>query len=343
MVSAALIKQTVTYVDLVAATLVIYDYVLTFRDEVELVWSTKWNIGKVLFVATRYPAFADTAMVLLHQFAVLSARQCGFIYRAIGWMLGAGIGVAEIILTMRTIVIWRRSRVIMILLPLLLVCFWVPLLWFLNEALSSLVFAPPPREGLPGCFLASQKNILFVCFILIMGFETVILALTLIKAVGHFRQANSTLVLVLFRDGIMNYIYLFILSVINVIVLLTAHHGYSTLLTALQRVMHSILSARILLHLRGVNRKGNTDFAMLKPADLFPTIHRRYSTFRRPRGTTQTEADSINPSTQQAGPATYTRNGEDTDESETMLEQWFGDNRDRYRDEINSTYDIEMR
>jgi hypothetical protein len=73
---------------------------------------------------------------------------------------------------MRTIVIWRRTRAISILLPLLLVCFWVPLLWFLNEALSSLVFAPPPRADLPGCFLASQKNILFVCFILIMGYET---------------------------------------------------------------------------------------------------------------------------------------------------------------------------
>lgn len=115
-------------------------------------------------------------------------------------MLGVGIGVAEseyflempenqlpnetVILTMRTIVIWRRSREITFLLPILLICFWIPLLWFLNEALSSLVFAPPPRPGLPGCFLESQKNILFVCFILILGFETGMLPRAIIDLIG---------------------------------------------------------------------------------------------------------------------------------------------------------------
>ncbi|KIJ22641.1 hypothetical protein M422DRAFT_276896 [Sphaerobolus stellatus SS14] len=85
-----------------------------------------------------------------------------------------------------------------------------------------------------------------------MIFETLVLGLTLLKGVKHFRGTNSTLVSVLYRDGILNYIYLCILSIINVTVLLTAPHGYSTFLTALQRTLHSILSARILLHLREV-------------------------------------------------------------------------------------------
>jgi hypothetical protein len=77
-----------------------------------------------------------------------------------------------VILTMRTIVIWRHNRVISFLLPAILAAFWIPLLYFLNEALSSLVFGPAPRPDLPGCFLVTQKNILFVCFIIIMCFET---------------------------------------------------------------------------------------------------------------------------------------------------------------------------
>ena len=102
--------------------------------------------------------------------------------------LGAGIGLAEseqdlsllfpfyikflVILTMRTIVIWRHNRVIFFLLPTILAALWIPLLYFLNEALSSLVFGPAPRPDLPGCFLVTQKNILFLCFIIIMCFET---------------------------------------------------------------------------------------------------------------------------------------------------------------------------
>jgi len=141
--------------------------------------------------------------------------------------------------------------------------------YFLQVALSSLVFTIPPSQDVPGCYLIKQKTI-FPVFVFIMVFETLILALTLIKGIQHFRGTKSTLVSVLYRDGIrnyiyartttlvsvlyrdgiMNYIYLCVLSIVNVSVLLTVPHGYTTLLTAFQRAIHSILSARILLHLR---------------------------------------------------------------------------------------------
>jgi len=164
--------------------------------------------------------------------------------------LGVGVGIAEIILAMRTWVIWSRDRRVALGLGLLLVLLWIPVFFFLNEALSSLVFTVPPKLNTPGCFLASQKNILYVVFILIMIFETVILTLTLIKGLEHFKKASSPLVTVLYRDGMLNYVYLFILSIINLAVITSAPHGYTTLLTAMQRVVHSILSGRILLHLR---------------------------------------------------------------------------------------------
>jgi len=199
---------------------------------------------------TRYLVFADTVLVLVHQFQILNPRQCGIIFTTIGWGLGVGVGIAEVILAMRTWVIWGRNKNIAWGLGILLVALWVPLFFFLNEALTSLVFTIPPNPNTPGCFLLKQKNILFVCFILIMTFETVVLTLTLIKGLEHFRAATSPLVTVLYRDGVLNYIYLFILSLINLAVITSAPHGFTTLLTAMQRVAHAILSGRILLHLR---------------------------------------------------------------------------------------------
>jgi hypothetical protein len=166
----------------------------------------------------------------------------------------------------------------------------------------------------------------------------------------------------------MNYIYLFgahifylaqevpltpcsVLSVVNVVVLLTAPHGYTTLLTALvlstkllqcidtycfslQRVMHSILSGRILLHLRGATRKGNTEIAMLRPSNLFPTMHQHTTNRQGNSEVTNTELD-FGEVTDPAGPSTLTRNGRE--EQATMLEQWFGEIRDRSFDEPDST------
>jgi hypothetical protein len=44
-----------------------FDYLLTFRDEVELVWKSRWSTGKLLFFLTRYPVFIDTALVLVRK------------------------------------------------------------------------------------------------------------------------------------------------------------------------------------------------------------------------------------------------------------------------------------
>ena len=169
----------------------------------------------------------------------------------------------------------------------------------------------------------------------------------------------------------MNYVYLFsevcslkcvgrslnpslVLSVINVVVLLTAPHGYSTLLTAfvplssslhrtyltlrLQRVMHSILSARILLHLRGANRKGNTEIAMLKPNHLFPTMHHDTT---NPSGHPEgTNTDFVfGEITDQAGLSTFTRTENETLARETVLEEWFGETRRR---SFNGTDEIQL-
>jgi hypothetical protein len=189
-----------------------------------------------------------------HHLNALNLKNC------LAGMLGTGIGIAEsgqisqrspiclhasqpVILTMRTIVIWRPNKNVLYLLPLLLVLFWGPFFYFLYESLVALVFSPPPRPDLPGCFLFSEKNVLYLCFVLIMGFESgaqsrslpsgrlnlsaVVVALTLYKAIGQLRQINSALVVILFRDGelsqtashfiliiscfqgILNFIYLF--------------------------------------------------------------------------------------------------------------------------------------
>jgi hypothetical protein len=48
----------------------VYDYMLTFKDEVRLVWPSRWSIGKVLFFLTRYPPFIDMTLVLVRKLTV---------------------------------------------------------------------------------------------------------------------------------------------------------------------------------------------------------------------------------------------------------------------------------
>ncbi|KAF9014840.1 hypothetical protein BDZ89DRAFT_962522, partial [Hymenopellis radicata] len=46
----------------------VYDYLLTLDQEVELVWRAKWNVTKILYLATRYLPFVDIVVVLWRKF-----------------------------------------------------------------------------------------------------------------------------------------------------------------------------------------------------------------------------------------------------------------------------------
>ncbi|TCD65030.1 hypothetical protein EIP91_003307 [Steccherinum ochraceum] len=249
-IDAAISKEFVTYLDLVAAAVLAYDYSLNIADEARFIWFSPFSLGKSLYFLTRYPVIIDMSLVLYHQFAVLSPGRCDLLYKVIGYMLGVGTLISESILVMRTWVIWNRNRMVGLALVTGLVLCWVPVFYFLAQSLNSLVFADPPAPGLTGCYLHSQKNILFAVFLTVTGFESIILILTLIRFAPGWKRKRTALIHTIYRDGIFNYVYLCILSVLNVVVLLTAPHGYSTLLSALQRVMHSILSSRVLLNLR---------------------------------------------------------------------------------------------
>lgn len=42
----------------------VYDFLLSFPDEVNLIWPSRWNLIKVLFFLTRYLPFLDISLVL---------------------------------------------------------------------------------------------------------------------------------------------------------------------------------------------------------------------------------------------------------------------------------------
>jgi hypothetical protein len=41
----------------------VYDHLLTFGQEIELIWPTPWSLGKFLFFTTKYLALVDGAIL----------------------------------------------------------------------------------------------------------------------------------------------------------------------------------------------------------------------------------------------------------------------------------------
>ncbi|TCD64262.1 hypothetical protein EIP91_004301 [Steccherinum ochraceum] len=261
--------RTETYLDVASAALLVYDFILTFPAEVTLIWPSQWNLVRILFFLTRYLAFVDMSLVLFYQTKTnVTVETCKRTYFPAGWLIVIGISIAEIILVVRTWAIWGRSKRIGIALGVVSVVALTPVLVIEHLFLNSLTFAPYPNPATPGCLLTGGSSVIAISFVIVIMFETFVLILTLVKGVQHYRIAgNRGFVSVLYRDGILFYIYLLrgwsrssilllaseataVVSLINLIVIVTAPRELADILAIFQRVLHSCLSTRVLLNLR---------------------------------------------------------------------------------------------
>ncbi|KAH8801254.1 hypothetical protein DL96DRAFT_1775631 [Flagelloscypha sp. PMI_526] len=249
--------------ELAALSILIWDYLLTFNLEFNLIWSAKFNGGTFLFFLTRYLPIADILVGLIgvdHQDSGNSRKACPRSYTAIVWLDVAGIQIAELILVLRTWAVYGRNK--WILMGLLAVQTG-SLVYFCvadQQYVQSIVWSGPEFAGISGCLILSAdnwRNQILGNYIGIVALETIILVLTCARTFnfgGDRNKAISGLCLshVILRDGLIFYFFILGISVANLVVLFMAPVSYFAILIVFQRTMHSIATGRIILHLRQV-------------------------------------------------------------------------------------------
>jgi hypothetical protein len=74
----------------IACVMFLWDYILTFGMEVDLVWKSKWNFTKGLYLFQRYFPFTEFIWLVLYcQSDVVSIFSCSIFYIApMGEILG---------------------------------------------------------------------------------------------------------------------------------------------------------------------------------------------------------------------------------------------------------------
>ncbi|KAF8873945.1 hypothetical protein BD779DRAFT_1568372, partial [Infundibulicybe gibba] len=221
-------------------TIDVYDWFLTIDSELAFIWDPKWNLGTLLYFLTRYPTFIDTA-VLLYSAAGYSIPPpvCNIVIVVSYWMFLFGISVAEVIM---------------------MTC-----LYTLSDAHSwstwLAIIHPDARPkdlppDAPGCQdIVTSASVgthdkTFIDFLALTSLEVVLFLLMLSKAVEHSRSHSSAFVIECFRHGLLYYMVLSVLSVINLAIIVRATEGVYDPWLSIQRTFHAILSARMLLHLK---------------------------------------------------------------------------------------------
>ncbi|KAJ7733411.1 hypothetical protein DFH07DRAFT_780632 [Mycena maculata] len=239
-VSSALLLQQVKYMDVASMTILLFDYFLSLNLEVSLIWGSKWSFTKILYMCSRYSPFIDVPVVLAYELTVNINNK---MYPRLTNTLGGtffGIATAEAILVLRTYALMGCSARALTILVVQYV---------------SLEFGLPPLSVIVGCHLVDGSIILVVAFICALFNETVLMICTLWVGVKRFRHSHNPLIKTLYRDGISYFVLLFLISAGNLAVLIWGPIELVDLFNTFLRVMHSVLSTRIVLHVREVNQR----------------------------------------------------------------------------------------
>lgn len=245
--------RVVTSFDVLGVTIFVYDYFLTLGMEVEFVWSSKWGFMKVLYLLQRYLPFLDSVcLCLMHQLSAdIDTRVCLIVERARGWLMIIGFALSELILTLRAWAVWERSMRVGIFLSVLFTLTLAAELAVTRLFLHGLRFSEKPYPEFVGCFITGANHLVSFNWIVLMIYEAVTLVLMIIPAIAAYRNGgNIPFYHVIYRDGLMVYVYLFTFSIINVVVVNTLPEEYIDLLSSVERVLHSMLTSRVILEVR---------------------------------------------------------------------------------------------
>ncbi|KIM85056.1 hypothetical protein PILCRDRAFT_380072 [Piloderma croceum F 1598] len=231
-----------------------YDHCLTFASEASLIWNAPWTFPKVLYIVTRYWSSVTLIILLYFHFSHdISVKNCLIFQRFVTWSINIGMCSAEVILTIRTWAVWERSRKVAIFLSIFFAAIWISGFIIMGFWEGSVEYIPVPREMVPsGCWPHVTSPLYFVSYILIAVFEGVLLIMMSIKGYTTFNDGpvNFKFFQAVYIDGILYYIYLFTLSVINIMINMHISKYYANLLAVFQQIMHSLLAGRMLLKLR---------------------------------------------------------------------------------------------
>ncbi|KAK0200420.1 hypothetical protein DFS33DRAFT_1387621 [Desarmillaria ectypa] len=98
----------------------------------------------------------------------------------------------------------------------------------------------------PGCLSLSSPNVIAVAYILMLVTDTIVAFLTLFKGIEHLRPSTHPFLTELYASGMLFYVCIFIVSLVNILVPVWVSNLTASL-ACFQHIFHSILCNRVML------------------------------------------------------------------------------------------------
>ncbi|KAF5370417.1 hypothetical protein D9757_013140 [Collybiopsis confluens] len=263
--SLAVDLQVVTYVTVSFLTLLFYDWIICFNQE-----------GKGHTYMDVEVEFDQGPVLDSEIYAVCGVDNCERLASTCDLMTvntvlsGSIIGMANLILMLRTYSLYNKSRKILAIFALSWISVGVVCGWAVNRYTDSFHVTQSSNS----CFVSNEPKIGLVTYISLLGAEVVITLLTVwktfdsyLKSGFHFGQAIS----MVYCEGLYFYFLIIPFTIANTAIIVSVSDGLLALLSSPLTVMHAILCCRLVLHVREVTERSE-EGAADDSDELLPTF-----------------------------------------------------------------------
>ncbi|KAJ7225068.1 hypothetical protein B0H12DRAFT_1149620 [Mycena haematopus] len=248
--------QLVSRIDVGMLTVLTYDTLLNVDQEYRLVWKSPWSAVKVLYLFSRYSPFVDSALgVHIRTQLGIDPETCHNMTSFARIFAVLGTIITELILTIRTYALYEKSLSLLMFLVVLWLAIAGVNIWALIQWTGSL--SPVSLSPTNSCNLDSPTDIGVVIYVSLLAGGTIIVLLTVWKGLLTFWLSrsiyrHSQLVTTFYRDGLLFYLAIFVILVVDVSLETQAPPGLKFIADSSLRAMQSILACHLVLHGRSV-------------------------------------------------------------------------------------------
>jgi len=253
-------------VDIALFSLLVWDWIISFDDELSVVWMGSFTLPKFCFVVARYLTLATQSVQLSFGITINQERKCHIPLVASIIIMSFGIFIfTEALMLMRTIAFYRGKKKVYFLIFFMFIISCL-------AGIISLVFWVRDLRAFTGsfeldgvaCNIASKNQaIILGTFGVLLAWEAIISGLVLRRSwVESYRYCKHcgnesglrmgyTFWDLLYKHGFVFYLCTLGITVINLVLLI---RGEDTIINAIllsaERTMHSLAATRLILFTR---------------------------------------------------------------------------------------------
>lgn len=260
--------EATRYMAMAGFTILIWDHICTFDEEVKFMWPAPRSLVKILFLGNRYitPIFQVIIVVQISRLVPTSDAFCKVWIVLGGFAEISSLATADLLLLFRIHALWGGRRAVVI---------GTLALWVLSYLcigvvglLAAIEIIPPLRYDhiTLQCFSEHKPKVLPAQWVVSLILELVVFFMTAIKAVQHREsdQLRTPILKALYYDQFMYYVAIVFIRIWNLVIWLVFPPSLFFLgLYFIWAVIIALVS-RIMLHLRSVacanSPSGNASF-----------------------------------------------------------------------------------